>query len=200
MQDSADAALIDSVLSGNESAFEDLVRSHQGSVWGMAYRTLGNSAECEDAVQETFLRAYVSLKRFDRRYPFGPWLLRIASNYCIDQLRRRKSRKYTLWCDLGETEQERLLTTLSSNGPIDHPVTEDPEKQVRIVQSLLNQLKPERRMAFVLRELEGRDYHEVAEILGTSMRTARVRVSRARADLQSRLRRYLATLRRRDHP
>lgn len=198
MQDSADTALIDSVLNGSEAAFADLVRLHQRSVWSMAYRTLGNSTECEDAVQETFLRAYVALKRFDRRYPFGPWILRIASNYCIDQLRRRKSRKHTLWCDLAEAEQEHLLTTLTSNSHDDQLVTEDPEKQARMVQSLLNELRPERRAAFVLRELEGRSYDEVAQILGTSKRAARVRVSRARSDLQGRIRKHLASIGRRD--
>ena len=89
MADSADAALIAQTLDGNESAFAELVRRYQAAVWGTVHRILGRSAEDEDAVQEVFLRAFSSLRRFDPKYPFGPWVLRIATNHCIDLLRRR---------------------------------------------------------------------------------------------------------------
>jgi len=77
-------------------------------VWGTVYRILGGSSENEDAVQEVFLRAFTSLHKFDLNYPFGPWILRIATNYCIDQLRRKKSRKIQLWSELTEFDQRRL--------------------------------------------------------------------------------------------
>ena len=88
MVDLADCDLIERTLKGDEAAFADLVRRYQGAVWGTVYRILGNSSENEDAVQEVFLRAYTALRRFDPQYPFGPWVMRIATNYCIDQLRR----------------------------------------------------------------------------------------------------------------
>jgi len=194
MTDSADSILIEAAINGDERAFAELVIRYQAAVWGTVHRTLGNSSESEDAVQEIFLRALVSLTRFDRRYPFGPWILRIASNYCIDQLRRRKSRKYRLWSDLSEAEEERLLRTMSTKPDIENLAAEDSAKYLEIAQSLLDRLKPRRRVAFVLREIEGHSYEAVARILGVPEVTARVRVWRARADLHERFRKRLAAL------
>jgi RNA polymerase sigma-70 factor (ECF subfamily) len=192
MADSADAALIEATLKGDEPAFAELVRRYQRAVWGTVHRILGNSSEDEDAVQEVFLRAYASLAKFDRKYPFGPWILRIASNYCIDQLRRRKARKYKLWTDLAESDQQKLLNKMAVSGDSDSLISESPETYERIAKNLLNELKPKYRTAFVLREVEGRDYREVAAAMGTSELAARVRVSRARAQIQKKFRAHLA--------
>ncbi len=191
MADSADAALIEQTLRGNESAFAELVRRYQAAVWGTVHRILGNSSEGEDAVQEVFLRAFSSLRKFDPKYPFGPWILRIAANYCIDLLRRRKTRKYKLWTELSETEQQHLVNNMSVDADFDTIVSRSPETYEKAAQALLNELKPQYRTAFVLREVEGRDYREVAAALGTSELAARVRVSRARAEIQKKFRAYL---------
>jgi RNA polymerase sigma-70 factor (ECF subfamily) len=113
MIDSADSSLIENTLKGDQGAFTELVRRYQAAVWGTVHRILGNSSENEDAVQEVFLRAFTALHKFDLKYPFGPWILRIAANYCIDQLRRKKSRKVQLWSELTEYDQERLLNNIS---------------------------------------------------------------------------------------
>lgn len=194
MSDCADSMLIGLALRGEESAFAELVGRYQAAVWRTVHRTLGNFSEGEDAVQEIFLRTLVSLHKFDHRYPFGPWILRIATNYCIDQLRRRKTRKYKLWSDLSEAEEERLLRTMSCNDDTGILARANLASYAKIAQSLLDQLKPRRRAAFVLREMEGRSYEEVAGILGIPEVTARVRVSRARVDLQKRFRKHLAGL------
>jgi RNA polymerase sigma-70 factor (ECF subfamily) len=191
MQNSADATLIESTLKGDELAFAELVGRYQAAVWGTVYRTLGSSSENEDAVQEVFLRAFVSLRRFNCKYPFGPWILRIATNYCIDQLRRKKSRKCTLWTELNEAEQARFLSAVSSNGDFGNMTAGGSEGIESIARSLLDELAPKHRAAFVLREMEGHSYEEVAAALGTSEVAARVRVSRARSEVQRRLRKYL---------
>ena len=191
---SADLALIESTLQGDERAFAELVRRYQAAVWGTVYRMLGRSSENEDVVQEVFLRAFTALCRFDRKCPFGPWLLRIATNYCIDQLRRRKGRKIQLWSELREYEQQRLLRDLAQEGDRERPGVENTERYASVAHSLLDGLNPKHRAAFVLREIEDKDYAEVAGLLGTSEVTARVRVSRARSELQKRFRAYLASL------
>ncbi len=189
--DSTDSILIESTLKGDEEAFAELVRRYQAAVWGTVNRTLGSSSENEDAVQEIFLRAFAALSKFDRKYPFGPWILRIATNYCIDQLRRKKSHKMQLWSELKEFDQQRLLADLSRDGDWDSCGSEVKQAYVKIAQALLNGLNPKYRAAFVLRELEDRPYDEVAKILGTSEVAARVRVSRARSELQKKFRAYL---------
>jgi RNA polymerase sigma-70 factor, ECF subfamily len=192
MVDSTDSALIESTLKGDEWAFSELVRRYQGAVWGTVHRILGNSSENEDAVQEVFLRAFTALNKFDLKLPFGPWVMRIATNYCIDQLRRRRNRKTQLWSELNEYDQEKLLKDLSQNGDWESSGMERAEGYARVAQALLDGLNPKYRAAFVLREVEERDYEEVAELLGTSEVAARVRVSRARVELQNKFRAYLS--------
>lgn len=198
MVDSADSTLIESTLNGDEWAFSELVRRYQAAVWGTVYRILGNSSENEDAVQEVFLRAFTALHKFDRKYPFGPWLLRITTNYCIDQLRRRKGRRLQLWSELNEYDQQRLLRDLSHDGGPEILGMEGTEGYARVAQALLDGLNPKYRVAFVLREVEEKDYCEVARVLGTSEVAARVRVSRARVELQKKFRAYLSGLKRKE--
>ena len=75
---------------GSDEAFTQLVETYQTHVYNLCYRMLGEAEAAEDAAQETFLRAYQHLHRYDRKRPFGTWLLSIAAHYCIDRLRRRK--------------------------------------------------------------------------------------------------------------
>jgi RNA polymerase sigma-70 factor (ECF subfamily) len=194
MTNSADASLIENTLKGDERAFAELVRRYQAAVWGTVHRILGNSSENEDAVQEVFLRAYTALRKFDLKYPFGPWILRIATNYCIDQLRRRRGRKTQLWSELSESDQRRLLNNLSRENELEPISVEGSEGYARIAHTLLDGLNPKYRAAFILREVEEKNYEEVAQALGTSEVAARVRVSRARAELQRKFRAYLSGL------
>ncbi len=192
MKNSADATLIEDTLKGDEWAFAELVRRYQAAVWKTVHRILGSSSENEDAVQEIFLRAFNGLKKFDPKYPLGPWILRIAANYCIDQLRRRKGRKMLLWSELSELNQQRMLMDLSGIDNFAPRFTEEKEGYAEIARILLEGLNPKYRTAFILRELEEKTYGEVAAALGTSEVAARVRVSRARADLQKKFRAYLS--------
>jgi len=196
--DPADSILIESTLKGDEGAFAEIVRRYQAAVWAVVHRTLGNSPDNEDAVQEVFLRAYTALHKFDLRYPFGPWIMRIATNYCIDQLRRKKGRRTQLWSELRETDQERLLADLSHESNLETGVAEGASKYVKVAQALLDGLNPKYRVAFILREVEEKSYGEVAKCLGTSEVAARVRVSRARAELQRKFRAYLSGQKRRE--
>ncbi len=198
MIDSADKSLIENTLKGDESAFTELVRRYQAAVWGSVHRVLGNSSENEDAVQEIFLRAFTALPRFDLKYPFGPWIIRIATNYCIDQLRRRKGRKMQLWSELREFDQQRLLKDLTSDNDFESTLKDSREGHVRVAKALLEGLEPKHRTAFILREVEDKDYREIAQLLGTSEIAARVRVSRARAELQKKFRAYLSGLKKKE--
>jgi RNA polymerase sigma-70 factor (ECF subfamily) len=197
MVESADSALIESTLNGEEWAFCELVSRYQAAVWGTVHRVLGNSSENEDAVQEVFLRAFTALHKFDLKLPFGPWILRIATNYCIDQLRRKRGRKVQLWSELKEYDQERLLKDLAQDGNWEPTGMDRNEGYAKVAQTLLDGLNPKYRVAFVLREVEERSYDEVARLLGTSEVAARVRVSRARVELQKKFRAYLSGQKRR---
>jgi RNA polymerase sigma-70 factor, ECF subfamily len=198
MMNSADSVLIENTLKGDEGAFAELVRRYQATVWGAVHRTMGNTSENEDAVQEVFLRAFTALHKFDLKYPFGPWILRIATNYCIDQLRRKKGRKVQLWSELKEYDQERLLNDLSRDSEFESSLAEGTEGYAKVAYALLEGLNPKYRIAFILREVEEKPYDEVARCLGTSEVAARVRVSRARSELQRKFRAYLSGLKRKE--
>jgi RNA polymerase sigma-70 factor, ECF subfamily len=198
MIDPEDSVLIENTLKGEEGAFSELVRRYQAAVWGTVHRILGNSSESEDAVQEAFLRAYTALHKFDLKLPFGPWIMRIATNYCIDQLRRKRGRKVQLWSELKDCDQEKLMRDLTQEGGWEPAPMEGAEGYARVAQSLLDGLNPKYRAAFVLREVEEKAYDEVATLLGTSEVTARVRVYRARAELQKKFRAYLSGQKRKE--
>src|SRR5918911_640688 len=105
-------AWIEQALRGDQVAFGQLMHRYAGAVYSLAYRMLGNAQDAEDAAQEIFLRAYTRLESFDRNRRFSTWLLSIASNYCIDQLRRRRFAWLTLddiafWMQSTEAGPER---------------------------------------------------------------------------------------------
>jgi RNA polymerase sigma-70 factor, ECF subfamily len=191
MSESADWTLIQASLGGDANAFAELVKRYRPAVTRLVIRSLGNTPDSEDAIQEVFVRTMTSLSKCDRKYPFAPWILKIATNYCIDQIRRRKARKYKLWCDLSEAEEQKAVWNMSSQPRADDIAQADPHGYLEVAYSLLNQLKPKRRMAFILREIEGRPYDEVSAILGVPETTVRVRVWRARNDLNREFQKYL---------
>jgi RNA polymerase sigma factor (sigma-70 family) len=194
MPEDNESILIDAAINGDQTAFAELIGRYHAAVWAIVHRTLGNTCDGEDIVQEVFLRALISLKRFNRKYPFGPWILRIASNYCIDQLRRKKRNKYHLWSDLTEEQQRRIMFKMASEPEPDPVDPQDTSRQLEIARILLDQLKPKHRIAFTLRVLEGHSYSTIAGMLAVPQSTVRVRVSRARTSLYKKYLKHLSDL------
>jgi len=97
------------------------------------------------------------------------------------------------WTELQESEQQRLASNMFLDGDVDPVFSASPETHEKVARALMDELKPTIRAAFILREVEGRDYQEVAELLNISELAARVRLSRARAEILKKFRAYLAT-------
>jgi len=162
MASAADLLLIRRVLAGEPDAFAGLVAAHGRVVYRLAYRILGEASAAEDAVQETFLRAYRFLGRYDERAEFSTWLHRIAVNAAIDQTRRRR--------------RERSVEPhpASAGEPAFDPPSEEPSPERRALaaelgrrtREALGELTPTERAAFVLRHYEGRSIPEIASALG----------------------------------
>ena len=179
-----DRVLIEKTLEGDELAFAELVGRYQTAVWRTVRRRLTDHSECEDAMQEIFMRVYASLHNFDSSRPFDRWVMRITTNYCIDVLRRRSHQPWVC------TEYKDTL----SNCVWDHSPERsslNPSELRGVAQSLLEAIKPANRNAFVLRELEGLEYTDVGRALRISPLAARVRVSRARKEMHHQLRHFL---------
>lgn len=168
-------AWLDQARDGNKEAFSRLVEAYQTPVYNLAYRMLGNRGEAEEAAQEAFLRAYSRLHRYDPAYKFSTWMLSIASNYCIDILRKRR----ITWLSLDEPLPAEFAPQLSSSRPdperaLEHAEIED---QVR---ALLDELQPDYRAAVILRYWYELSYEEIAETMDTTVSAIKSRLFRAR--------------------
>jgi len=164
--------LVTNAQRGDKNAFAQLVGQYQTPVYNLAYRMLGNAEDAEDAAQETFLRAYAQLRKFDADQKFATWLLSIDAHYCIDRLRRRRF----LWLSLDDD-------VLSESLPSDAPEPDDEllrhESEQEIVR-LLERLSPAYRLVVVLRYWYDQSIEEIARTTGDSVGAAKVKLHRAR--------------------
>jgi len=155
--DPGDAILVERARSGDAEAFRELVERYSARTLRLAWRILGDEAAAEDAVQETFLRAYRSLARFDARSQFGTWLHRIAANTAVEILRKHQHQRL---------RQEQIGEESASStdpGPDRRALSQEVERAVR---GALAGLSPMERAAFVLRHFEGRSIAEICGALG----------------------------------
>ena len=172
--DAADRELTLSFQAGDRDAYDSIYARYSGRVHVVCQRILGDSQDAQDAAQETFLRVYQALPRFNGRYHLGAWITRIATNVCLDHLRARA----------------RTPSDVAPNDVLEEVVVrereDDPEEVVMRgldgarVQQTLASLSPLHRRAILLRDFEGRDYKEIAMALGMSECRARVLLHRAR--------------------
>lgn len=172
-----DQVAADEVRKGNHLAFRVLVERHSRSVFRLAYRMCGNEQDAEDLVQETFLRAYKQIARFDNRSAFSTWLYRICANCSLDLLRSRKSRKEVKVRDCDEQSQD-WLEAVAAPQPGPDRLTQSAQV-AKLLEPALSQLSEMERAAFVLRHYEGCDIEEIAEALGVQANAAKHSVFRA---------------------
>ena len=193
---SLDRELVQWSLEGDESAFRGLVERYQKLVFNIVFHYLGRrEEEVEDIAQEVFLRVYRSLSKYDPERPLKDWVSRITANACLDELRKRKIRKTQLFSELGTDEAgtETFLDRFSSGTVL----TEfEAERMFAWLHGLLDELGKKDRMAFVLREMEGLGYSEIASTMDTTELAVRIRVSRSRKKLLKSLRGRIATVQR----
>lgn len=159
---------------GDDEAFANLVGAYQSRVHNLCYRMLGDPYAAEDAAQETFLRAYRAIRRYDLDRPFVTWLLTIASRYCIDQLRRRRLQTRPFDEYLGE------ILPADTPGP-EGTLTRREEEQR--MQAALDELKPTDRAAVVLHYWHQLSYEEIAGTLSLTVSAVKSRLHRARKAL-----------------
>lgn len=176
-----EAALIRKAKEGDLPAFNRLVMEYQQAVYNVAYRIMGQPQAAEDVTQDAFISAYKSLRRF-RGGSFKAWLMRIVTNGCYDELRRRKRRPQSSLDELTDDNESFAFMRSPDEGPEAH------QQKVELMQAIeycLSNLPEEQRVAAVLCDVEGYDYKEIAEITSASLGTVKSRMSRARAKLRA---------------
>lgn len=170
---------VQAAINGDQDAFAELVYTYQDAVYNLCYRMLSDHVEAEDAAQEAFLRAYLNLRRYDPGRSFKTWVLSIASNHCIDRLRRRRMQYVSI-------DDPLPSLTLSTNEPEPEDVTIFHEQSQRI-QGLLSELAPDYRAAVILRYWYDYSYLEIADILDTTESAIKSRLFRARQMIADKL-------------
>jgi RNA polymerase sigma-70 factor (ECF subfamily) len=176
-----DPLWIQSAKKGDEDAYAELVRRHSAGLHRAVARIVADDAEAWDVVQMAFLKAWQKLDRYDSRYSFTTWLYRIGTNLAIDLLRSRTSRERAH--KAGTEHRLRLV----GNGEGAGSWAESQEAD-GILRQLVGVLTPQQRSAFVLREMEGFETAEVADVLGCSATTVRNHIFQARKALRRELR------------
>ena len=174
--------LVQAAQQGDQGAFSQLVEQNQGKIYSLCYRMTGNSEDAADLTQEAFLNAWRGLSKFGGQSSFSTWLYRLASNACIDFLRREK-RRSALSMTLEDGEDEDHQADLPDERW--SPERELERKESRqALQAGLATLSPEHREVLLLRETEGLSYQEIARCLGLEDGTVKSRIARARLALK----------------
>ena len=172
-----ESRIIRAVLDGDTNQFEHLIRAYEKQIYTLCLRTLGDRQDAMDASQEAFFRAYKALASFRGDSKFSVWLYRLASNVCLDMLRKR-SRSQTV----SLTEEEDAVLDIPDERFC--PQTELEKKQLRqTVRRGLLHLDPEFRQVLILREISGLSYEEIARVTGLEPGTVKSRIFRARKKL-----------------
>ncbi|MBL0159568.1 MAG: sigma-70 family RNA polymerase sigma factor [Bryobacterales bacterium] len=180
-----DARLVERCLQGDESAWEDLVKTHTRRVYAICYRFTGKDSEAQDLTQDVFLRVFKSVKSFRAgEGSFAVWLTRLTRNLLIDNYRRTKMERAT------DSIEDQLLvleerTAIESRTDAILAGREASE----VLQAALARLSPELRETVILRDLEELEYREIAQVLGVPEGTVKSRLNRGRAELARILRR-----------
>lgn len=171
-----DRAYVAKARAGDADAYRVLVERHSRSLFRLAFRMTGNEQDAEDVVQESFLRAYRQLAKFDDRASFGTWLYRIASNCSLDLVRARKRRSENFAPD--EAEGEDPMAAVPSGAPSPERTALSSEVRERVA-AAMEDLSAAERTAFVLRHFEGMCIEEVSRVLECQPGAAKHSVFRA---------------------
>jgi RNA polymerase sigma-70 factor (ECF subfamily) len=187
-----DAAVVAQVLAGDRDAFRVLVERHSRSIFRVVYRMTGNQQDSEELVQETFLRAYKSLERFELRANFSTWLYRIAVNRTLDFLTARKTQMHNKdtyqIVDQPDLEEGNQIQLPSPTPGQDRLLISAEMKQK--IAGAMELLTPAERVAFTMRHMEGRSIEEISQALDLKVSAAKNSVFRAVQKLRQQLEPY----------
>lgn len=173
-----DQEAADRARAGDQSAFRLLVERHSHAIFRLAFRMIGNEHDAEDLVQETFLRAYKQLNKFDGRSSFGTWIYRICVNCSLDLIRARKLRRERQAVDTGEDGMCHWLEKVAARDPSPERLSQS-QQIAEMLGPAMEQLSETERSAFLLRHYEGCDIEQIAGLLGVRPGAAKHSVFRA---------------------
>ncbi|MCI0472432.1 MAG: sigma-70 family RNA polymerase sigma factor [Ignavibacteria bacterium] len=173
-----DNELIDRALSGDQQAFDKLMKKYYNLVSNLIYRMIYNKEDVDDLTQEAFIKAFNSLDKFDRQFAFSTWLYKIASNNCIDYLRKKKLNTISIDKEFDSDDEDLRFEIPDHETKPDRGIIEDERKKLldRAIESLPDKYKT----VIILRHKEEKEYEEIAEELKLPLGTVKAHIFRGR--------------------
>jgi RNA polymerase sigma-70 factor (ECF subfamily) len=173
------------VRNGDQHAFSEIVELYKHRVFQVCYRMVANRQEAEDISQEAFMRAYIHLDRFQTDRKFSTWIYRIATNLCIDRIRKKKP-DYYLDAEIARTEGLTMYSQVAATTPLPEEEVEKNEFQNQVYKEIGN-LPEKYRSVIVLKYMEELSLQEISEILEIPLGTVKTRIHRGREALRKQL-------------
>jgi len=189
-----DAYLVQRTLEGDLRAFEALVDKYKNMVFTISLRMLGNYADAEDASQETFLRLYNSLSKYNNNHKFSNWLYQITMNICRDILRKKKNTKSNISLDepIQEENGKDVGSLIPDDTNLPEKIIEENELRNKL-EMAIQKLPEDYREPLVLRYTKGLSYEDISSILKLPVGTVKIRIHRARRMIRETVKSYLET-------
>lgn len=185
-----DRKLIEKALKGEQKAFETLLNKYRNLVFSIMFKMIRNAQEAEDLTQEAFMKAFSSLATFNDEFAFSTWLMKIASNNCIDFLRKRKLRTYSIHEPV-QYKDEKIEIDIPDYDPTPEKTLLQSERS-RMIEETIQALPERYRYVIILRHKEEKSYEEIAEIMNLPLGTVKAQIFRAREILNKNLKEVLS--------
>lgn len=186
----SDHQLIEATKNGDENAFAEIVARYRNPLTNYLYRFLNDYEEAVDLAQETFVRVYFAIDRYHTQYAFSTYVYRIATNLAISEIRRRKRRRLLSLTGLFQSDEDSDVEYQPADtAPLQDSQLVDDERD-RTIAKAIAALPEKYRVPIILRDIQGKSYDEVAEIMGLGLGTTKSRISRGRGLLKEKLEHY----------
>jgi RNA polymerase sigma-70 factor (ECF subfamily) len=188
---SEDIILIDEAIAGKQDAYQKLMTKYRQLIYNLIFRMIRNKEDVQDLTQEAFIKAFNSLDKFDKQFSFSTWLFKIATNNCIDYLRKKKLNTFSIDKDIG-TEDDDFQFEIPDTETIPDRNILDTERK-KILEEAIESLPNKYKSVILLRHRDEKDYEEIAKKLKLPLGTVKAHIFRGRELLNKYLKDKLGT-------
>src|SRR5688500_3167209 len=187
----SDHALIEATKNGDEAAYGLIMAKYRNPITNYLYRFLNDYEEAVDLAQETFVRVYFALDRYHTDLAFSTYIYRIATNLAISEIRKRKRRNLLSLTGLFQSSDDEAVEFQPPDKRSLQDANFEEDERSKVIAKAIETLPPKYRLPIVLRDVEGKSYEEVAEILDLGLGTTKSRINRGRGLLKEKLRDHI---------
>jgi RNA polymerase sigma factor (sigma-70 family) len=186
-----DIILIDDAIAGKQEAYQKLMTKYRQLIYNLIFRMIRNKEDVQDLTQEAFIKAFNSLEKFDKQFSFSTWLFKIATNNCIDYLRKKKLHTFSIDKDIGTDDDDYQFEIPDTETIPDKNILDKERK--KILEEAIENLPNKYKSVILLRHRDEKDYEEIAKKLKIPLGTVKAHIFRGRELLNKYLRDKLGT-------